>query len=435
MIKASLKKIIVFLLTAEAKSVLKKYKPRIVAITGSVGKTSAKDAIYAALSADAFVRKSEKSFNSEIGVPLTILGRPNAWMNPLAWISNIFLGLLLVVFRQKYPEWLILEVGADRPGDIKNIAKWLVPDIVVVTRFADVPVHVEYFKSPDAVFAEKAELVKALREDGTLVLSKDDEKVAKLASLSPKAKLLTFGFSRGADIHGSKISVLYEGGGEHRHPAGMKYSIQHQDKTAVVKIQNTIGKQALFASLAGIAVGLSLGKDLEQLAGAIPLHESAPGRMKLVEGLKESLIIDDTYNSSPVAVREALDGIFTLKIKGRRFAVLGDMLELGRYSVSEHKSIGSYVAGKVDMLITVGVRSRDTVFGAIEAGMEASRIMQFDDSYQAGKALQALLHSGDVILIKGSQGIRMERAVEEIMAHPEEKEKLLVRQETEWRNR
>src|SRR3989338_11232407 len=121
------KKTVVWIITLQARAVLRKYKPKIVAVTGSVGKTSAKDAIYEVLSRGARVRKSEKSFNSEIGLPLTILGCPNAWSNPFAWLGNFIEGMKLIVLPNHYPRTLILEVGADRPGDIKNIVRWMKP--------------------------------------------------------------------------------------------------------------------------------------------------------------------------------------------------------------------------------------------------------------------------------------------------------------------
>ena len=133
--KSFLKKIIVSILESEARLILKKYNPFIIAITGSVGKTSAKDAIYTVLAGSVSrVRKSEKSFNSEIGVPLTILGCDNAWSNPFLWLKNILNGLELILLRSNYPNCLVLEVGADHPGDIQKITKWLKPDVAVITQ-------------------------------------------------------------------------------------------------------------------------------------------------------------------------------------------------------------------------------------------------------------------------------------------------------------
>src|SRR3989338_10485905 len=123
------KKSVVLILTLEARLVLARYKPKIVAVTGSMGKTTTKDAVYAALAGSLHVRKSEKSFNSELGVPLTILGLENAWKNPLQWGINIMRGLWLIIRKLKYPEWLVVEVGADRPGGIRRLAKRLRPDI------------------------------------------------------------------------------------------------------------------------------------------------------------------------------------------------------------------------------------------------------------------------------------------------------------------
>jgi UDP-N-acetylmuramoyl-tripeptide--D-alanyl-D-alanine ligase len=136
------KNIITAILTLEARAVLWRYKPKVIAVTGSVGKTTTKDAIFAVLSPHVHVRKSQKSFNSEIGVPLTILGLESGWRDPLVWLSNIVQGFLLVIIKSDYPSWLVLEVGADRPGDIKNIARWLRPDIAVITAIPEIPVHV-----------------------------------------------------------------------------------------------------------------------------------------------------------------------------------------------------------------------------------------------------------------------------------------------------
>src|SRR3989344_5953483 len=363
MLKKIFKTAVVFIITAEAKFILKKYKPRIIAVTGSVGKTSTKDAIFSVLSSKGFVRKSEKSFNSEIGVPLTILGRPNAWSNPFAWISTIFAGLLLIIRREKYPEWLVLEVGADRPGDIKRIASWLLPDVVVITRLAPVPVHVEYFTSPEAVFKEKGELVKALKKDGTLVLSSDDENVLVLEKLASGRKLVTFGFSRKASVAGSKTSVVYEGRGASRHPIGMRFSIKENDEHIEIGMRGSVGRQIIYSAFAACAVGRAVELSMCDITKGLLGYEGPSGRMRLVEGIKHTLIIDDTYNSSPVAVQEALDALASLSTKGRKIAVLGDMLELGRFSVEEHHAIGTYAFTRADMLVTVGIRSRDTAPG------------------------------------------------------------------------
>src|SRR3989344_7570348 len=140
MLKQISKKIITTALETDAKLVLRKYRPKIIAVTGSVGKTSTKDAIFAVVGEALVARKSVKSFNSEIGLPLTILNCENGWSNPALWIKNIIKGLILITTRMHYPKWLVLELGASMPGDIERATLLVVPDIAVVTRFGDVPV-------------------------------------------------------------------------------------------------------------------------------------------------------------------------------------------------------------------------------------------------------------------------------------------------------
>src|SRR3989344_4953390 len=179
--KSFFKKIITSILIFESRIILKKYHPYIIAVTGSVGKTSTKDAIYSVMSRTSmYVRKSQKSFNSEIGVPLTIIGCKNAWNNPLLWIKNILLGLEIILFKTKYPNCLILEIGADHPGDIKSVVKWLKPDMAVITKISDMPVHVEFFSSPEEILKEKLYLAKAVKKNGAILFSNDDIKVKSL---------------------------------------------------------------------------------------------------------------------------------------------------------------------------------------------------------------------------------------------------------------
>jgi UDP-N-acetylmuramoyl-tripeptide--D-alanyl-D-alanine ligase len=427
--RAFLKNLIAFLLKIEAKLVLAKYKPNIIAITGSVGKTSTKDAIYAVVASEAYARRSEKSFNSEIGLPLTILGRPNAWSNPIRWLENVFDGFLLFLFRSRYPEWLVLEVGADRPGDIRSLASWLRVDIAVITRLPDVPVHVEYFSSPTAVKEEKASLINALKAGGALVLYGDDPEVANLRERAPGAQIVTFGMSEEVDVRARDTEIISGAG---TRPVGMRTTVEVDGKRAMLEIKGAIGAHALLPALAAVAVGKALGKSIEKSVSSLANYEPPKGRMHLIDGEKDTIIIDDTYNSSPAAASAAIETL-KLFVKNRKIAVLGDMLELGRHSANEHRRVGSEAGDVADILLTVGFRSRDIAQGALDAGMKDNNILQYEDASGAGKALEAIIAPGDVILIKGSQSMRMERIVEEVMADPAHARDLLVRQDREWR--
>jgi UDP-N-acetylmuramoyl-tripeptide--D-alanyl-D-alanine ligase len=266
--KTILKKIIVWILTLEAKIVLARFKPKIVAITGSVGKTSAKDAIAAVLATKFSTRKSEKSFNSEIGAPLTVLGLPNGWNNPLAWLVIMVSGAL-VLFRRKYSEWLVLEIGADRPGDIKKLAFWLKPDVVVITRFAKVPVHVEYFDSPEKVIEEKASLIKALKLGGTLILYAGDKEAEALKPRAEGRMVVTYGLVPHADVRASDAKLLFEEGKTERWPIGMSAQVVIDGTSAPVEVVGAIGEHALLPALAGATVGKALGKPMEEIIKAL----------------------------------------------------------------------------------------------------------------------------------------------------------------------
>lgn len=440
------KPIIVAVLTFEAKLVLVKFKPRVVAVTGSVGKTSTKDAVYTVLAKKFFVRRSEKSFNSEVGIPLTILGLPNGWNNPLVWIKNIVKGFwlclpipsaLTVVTGQvglkSYPEWLVLEVGADRPGDIKKVAKWLNPEVVVFTRFGKVPVHIEFFKSREQLIAEKLSILDGLKREGVIVANSDDEDIVKAVEKYSE-QVLTFGLTGESKVFASGIKVCYESAGRFQFPKGICGELKSGLQRFPFEVSGTIGNQQVYPLLAAATVGISQGLELSQITEAIKSHRSPPGRMRLVEGIKETMIIDDSYNSSPVAVKSALDTLLNLEVAGRKIVVLGDMLELGKHSADEHREIGT-LAKDLDLLVTVGVRARGIADGALSQGMDEKKVLQFDDSISAAKELQNLLGSGDVILVKGSQSIRTEKIVEEIMAEPDKKAELLVRQDEEWSRR
>ncbi len=431
--KSIFKTIITTVINFEAELILKKYKPGIIAVTGSVGKTSTKDAIFAVMSSSFSVRKSEKSFNSDIGIPLTILGCSNAWFNPFIWISNILTGLKYIIFKCNYPKWLILEVGADRPGDIKKVTKWLKPDIVVLTAFAKVPVHIEFFKDRESVIREKRYLVEALKKEGTLIINGDDEDSLKIKENSKNISII-YGTNNLADIIATEIKNYY---GPDENIEGITFKVIYQDNIVPVVIKGSLGVKSIYSSLAAIAVGLTQKVNIVKSGEALLNLGISKGRMNIIEGIKNTTIIDDTYNSSPVALISALDTLndIQIKSKARKIAVLGDMMELGKHSVEEHYAAGKYVAKTCDILITVGIRSRKIAEGALDGLLSEKSIFQFENSREAGKFLQDILRENDIILVKGSQSTRMEKVVEEVMLAPEKVDEYLVRQEKEWKNK
>ncbi len=432
------KKIIIFILTTEAKLVLWKYKPKIVAITGSVGKTSTKDAVYAVISKISYARKSEKSFNSEIGVPLTILGCRNGWSNPFIWFENIFLGLWLFIWPHKYPNWLILEVGIDKPGDMQATASWLKTHAVIITAIGEVPVHVEFFDSVKNLVEEKSQLIKTLNKDGFLILNADDKLVLELKTKS-KNRTITYGFNPEADVICSCNNISY---GKLNEPDGINFKVDVDGKSLPVNLEKVFGKNHLYAALSALAFAFSFKLNMLNAIDALRNYDIPPGRMKLLKGINKTLIIDDTYNSSPAAceaalkilgeIKSQLNATVPTKPEARKIAVLGDMLELGKHTKEAHKNIGFIAKENSDIIITVGPRAQSIKEGAIEAGIDLKNIFEFSNSIEAKEFLKKFIKKNDLILIKGSQGMRMERIVGELILDQENKKKLIVRQEIEW---
>jgi UDP-N-acetylmuramoyl-tripeptide--D-alanyl-D-alanine ligase len=445
--KQTFKKIILKILRIEAQLVVKKYKPKIITITGSVGKTSTKDAIYAVLSDVFYVRRSDKSYNSQIGLPLTILGVPNGWNDPLVWISNILTGLKLILFKNSYPEWLILEVGVGKPGDMQDTAMWLRSDVVVMTAISDVPVHVEFFDSREHLIEEKSGLIKTLKKEGILVLNADDKDILNMKTKT-KSRIMTYGFNEQADLVCSNENIFYihpEKNNDNQNlidnieniltettPEGISFKVGIEGVSFPVVIEGVFGKNHIYASLAALAVASSLKLNMLSAINALKNYEVPAGRMRLLLGENNTVIIDDTYNSSPFAVESALKTLSSISSMPRKIAVLGDMLELGRHTEESHHHIGKVAKENIDILIVVGPRALFIKQGALESGMNPENIYEFQTAILAGEFLKTFIKKGDIILIKGSQGVRMERTVEKILKDKHKTEQLLVRQEKEW---
>lgn len=431
--KKFFKKIIIFIITWQAKLVLARYHPKVIAITGSVGKTTTKDAIFTVLSKFKKVRKSEKSFNSEIGVPLTILGVPNAWSNIYDWIMNIIEGFSLILFKNPYPEYLVLEVGVGKPGDIKYVAPWLRPDVVVVTAFPDKPVHVEFFSNVEHIIEEKSSLVEHMRKDGTLILNHDDSKVYALHSKF-NIKTISYGTNENATYRATHPMYVYKYKNGRKILNGINFKLEHAGNTFPVNLPYALGMHFVGQALASIAVASVFDCDLLKSINYISEFTPPPGRLNLIEGINDSIIIDDSYNSSPAALYAGLEVLKNMD-SDRKIAVLGDMLELGKFTEEAHRSAGESLVGIADVLVTVGPRAKSIVIGATKKGLSEGSIYSFDNAYQASDFLKSFIKRGDAIFVKGSQGVRLERVVASLMLHPELKNKLLARQEKEWQER
>ncbi len=420
-----------------AKKILAKYRPKVVGISGSIGKTSAKEAIDTVVSSAFRTRASAKSYNNEFGVPLTIIGAAAGGKNPWKWLKVFAKAARLLLRTDKsYPELLVLELGIDHPGDTAYFNTFIRCDVAVLTAIA--PVHIEFFGTLEALAKEEAMLVNSLDKDATAVLAADQPLVMAHTEKT-KAQVLTYGFNEGAHIQALEERVsgqVREGDGVEA-IRGVSFKVSYDGNTVPVLLPNAVGRHSVNAALVATAVGVALGLNLVRIAESLRQYHPPRGRMNLIPGIKYTLLIDDTYNSSPIPVEAALDVLAAVELPQQRhtYAVLGDMLELGAITDNAHRQVGRQVVERgIDYLVTVGAKSKLTADAAIAAGMNPDHIFSFDKSPQAGIFLQDRIEQGDLLLIKGSQGMRMERIVKELMAEPLRAQDLLCRQEEKWLN-
>src|SRR3989344_2398969 len=222
-------------------------------------------------------------------------------------------------------------------------------------------------------------------------------------------KSMTYGTDASSTVSVSHDAILYEEKEGIKKPVGMAFKLNYEGNSLPIIYKGCLGIQQIYPLVAAAAVGISRKIILTEISQALTSHEPARGRMNIIEGIKNTTVIDDTYNSSPDALYEALKTLERIETVGKKIAVLGDMMELGKYSIEEHKKAGEYANKVANILVTVGQRSK--VMG--------NNIISFNTSLEASEYVRGVVEKGDTILVKGSQSIRMERVVKGLMAEPE----------------
>lgn len=417
------KKIVLFLLKRFAKRRVKKFKGEVIGVTGSVGKTSTKEAIYTVLNTKFKVIKSEASMNTEFGLPLTILGLESGYRNALKWGYLLMKGFFMS-FRKLYAEVLIVEMGVDKPKDMDFLLSIVKPDIAVMGPIAHVHLNEGQFKNLEEIFEEKSKLVKALPDDGIAILFADDDRTAELKKGRSKNKTFTYGSVPEADYKATGVEETVE---------GIKFNLGMEGRRVEVSLP-ILGKHHVNVVLPAIICGLAMGLTIEEVLEALKRFRLPSGRMNLIEGREEGvMIVDSSYNSSPKACAEALRTLGELKarIGGRKIAVLGSMNELGAESERLHKEIATRIPDCCDILVAVGEAAGAFADEAEKAGMK--NVYKYQNVFDAIEGFKDEIKKNDIVLVKGSQNnVRLEKFVKEIMKFPEEAEKLLVRQGKDW---
>jgi len=355
---------------------LRQWGGEVIGVTGSAGKTSTKDVIASLLESVMPVGKTIGNLNNHVGVPLSILRLP--------WLARV----------------AVLEMGMNHAGEIRALCEIAKPHIGVVTNIGHA--HMEAFDSIDAVAAAKRELIESLPPDGVAVLNADDPLVNRFGEAHP-GRRVTFGLSPGADIHAEQVQLT---------DCGATFIVDGvRFETAL------LGRHSVLNILAGIAVASLYGIRAAQLMQTVKdlAAPSMRGQRLVHNGV---VILNDCYNSNPDAARVMIDVLRETPAK-RRIAVLGEMLELGRWSESLHRDVGSYVAKSgIDVLVGIRGEACHLVDAARRAGLAVDAAFFFPDASSAGEHLRRIAHSGDVILLKGSRGTHVEHALERFLERP-----------------
>ena len=348
-----------------------KHTPRVVGVTGSLGKTTTKEMIYGVVSQRFRTLKSEGNYNSEIGLPLTLLK--------------------LEPSHQR----VVLEMGMYDLGEIAELAAIARPHIGVVTNVG--PSHLERLGTIERIAQAKTELVEALPSDGVAVLNGDDPWVRRMAAKT-QADVFYYGLDETCDLWANHI--------ESQGLEGIRFRFHHGPETIYAKVP-MLGRHSVHTALAAAAVGLVEGQSWEEIIDG--LRGAAHLRLVVVPGLRGSTILDDTYNASPTSTIAALN--LVEELDGRKIAVLGDMLELGAYEEEGHRKVGRRALDVVAALITVGERGRLMAEEALAWGMEGEKVFIGEDNEGAIACLREIIAPGDIVLVKGSRGMKMEEIV------------------------
>jgi len=393
------------------KLILWRYKPLVIGVTGSVGKTSTKEAIYTVLKNKFKVERNVFNLNTEIGMPLTIIKGKDAKRNIFLWFYNFFHALWLFIFKtKKYPQILILEMSEDAPGMIKYLVDLARPKIGVITTIGDPPVHLEYYKNANQLIEEISYLPQSLTLNDSMILNADNTLVSDLKDKTV-AKVFSYGFSEYSNIKVTDYKLININDLKN---IGMSFRLEASGSFVPVKLEGVFGKAQIYALAAATAVGLSLGMNLVEISEAMLDYKVTKGRTKLIPGIKNTWILDDSYNACPDSVRAALDVLKEISAN-RKIVVLGDMKELGINSKQAHINIGRNIADVARIFVAVG---EEMIFAKEIIDNEYSDVetFWFEDSKKTKQFIKKMIKKGDLVLVKGSHAMEMEKITECIKA-------------------
>lgn len=416
--KSVLKRLVVAVLGWQVKRLRKKHAFKTIGVVGSIGKTSTKLAIAEVLSKTLRVRYQHGNYNDIVSVPLIYFGHDMpSLLNPIAWLK-IFIANEKQLGKDYPFDVVVVELGTDSPGQIAAFSNYVSLDLAIVTAIA--PEHMEFFSDLRAVAAEELGVARYSKS----VVYSTDFVPAEFHDLLPEGAISYSLSSADANYH---IANLYHSAG------GFEGDIKYGSDIFLHFTHEVVAETQLYSLLAAVVIGRELGLKSTQILAGISTIKPVSGRFRRLRGISNSVIIDDTYNASPEAVKAGLSALYKLTAP-HKVAILGNMNELGAMSASAHKEIGELCDPKqLELVVTIGPDANTHLAPAAEA--KGCRVMKFDSPYVAGEYLQAKIQPESVVFAKGSQnGVFAEEAVKLLLADPEDASKL-VRQSDYWLQR
>ncbi|HSI20652.1 MAG TPA: Mur ligase family protein [Verrucomicrobiae bacterium] len=436
--RAIVRQFVLSVMWGAVKRRFKAENPYVIAVTGSVGKTSTKEAIATMLEAAGKpVVKTIANLATDTGIPLSLLGFGEKVRGGSAWIKVIIRSLTAMFPAPAAKPYWVLEYSSDKPGDLAFLGKRVPVDVVVVTSGG--PVHMEYYKTQEAVVAELADLLNYRRSGGYVVINGDDP---FLKEATWPEETVTFGV---AGLTKNQAKVDIRGKVTNLTPKGMSCEFSSDTKVSAESlIRNTqgvleatvavVGKQQLAPLVAAVAIGAKEGLMPNDLKKGVEAYQVPAGRGRLIAGIKDVTIVDDSANASPEA---AVAGVAMLRpwAQGRRtVAILGTMNEMGEVAVEAHQEVAAAAAKSVDFFVALGQFADEMVDAAKKAGMPGHHVLGFDTPEKLFTHLDQIVERNDIIYVKASQnGMRLERLVKRLMAKPDTAAELLVRQSNAWK--
>lgn len=407
------RKIVVAVLAKQVRRLIKKHKPIIIAVVGSIGKTSTKRAIAEVLGTKLRVQYQSGNYNDLVTVPLALFGEPMpSLFNPLGWLKVFVKNEIKL--HQPYPyDVAVVELGTDGPGQIGAFARYLHIDTAVITALT--PEHMEFFDNLDAVAKEELSVANFADQ---VIINADFAATNHTESL---ANPISYAINSDATYTATDISY----GVRNSNISFLKNKQSYT--TAVLPL---FSEAQVYSALAAVTVWDVMQLPVGELPNALTAISAAPGRMQLLEGIRGSTIIDDSYNASPEAVKSALDTLYRLPAPSK-IALLGNMNELGEFGMGAHSEVGGYCDPvKLDEVITLGPEANEYLAPAARA--KGCKVTTFESPYDAGEYLRTTIADGAYILVKGSQNkVFAEEAVKAILRNSADTNKL-VRQSDHW---